>query len=248
MRLRGSDLSRRAPRPAGWLLATVVGACAATWAVAAAQPTETYPRHDAETIRQRVREILQSPRFAEKRTLTDWLREWLSELRLGSWLGDSTTGIVLFRMLLVAAGLVVVGVLVHFILSLVAAYRGRGAIESVRAVEPHFRALGRRSYDELCLLMARLRDEGNVAGAIGVMMLALLRYLEGAGLLGFDESKTNGDYVREYARSGRGREAFRRFIGAFERRIYAGAPCRAVDYQQMMDLFKTVQRDVHPEP
>lgn len=207
-----------------------------------------YARPDAETIRKAAREILQSPRFAEKRTFAEWLREWLGDWRLPPWGEGGLVVHVLFWALLVASGVVVLAVLVHFILSVAAAYRGPGGIDAGSQDVPHFRDLRARSYDELRQLMTSLGNEGDYRRAIGVMMVALLRWLEAAGMLGFDDGKTNGDYVREYPPTAGGGGKFREFVHAFDGRIYAGAPCRRSDYEEMIRMFETVQAHVRPKP
>lgn len=206
---------------------------------------DSYPRRNAETIRQTAQEILRSKRFAEKTSLMDRFWEWLFSWGLPSLGGTWAT--LLFWVLAIGAGLIVLAVLVHFIVSLVGAFRGRGRLGPEDPNVPHFKELGSRSYDELCQSMARLRENGDFRGAIGAMMAALLRWLEAAGLVGFDKAKTNGDYVREFPPAD-GREAFRRFVGDFDRTIYAGAACGASQYEQMKHQFEGVQAHVRPGP
>ncbi|NQT20660.1 MAG: DUF4129 domain-containing protein, partial [Planctomycetes bacterium] len=79
---------------------------------------------------------------------------------------------------------------------------------------------------------------------IGLMMVALLRWLERADVLRFHQSKTNGDYVREYPQQGPGGGDFRKFALDFDAAVYGGALCDRRSYEHMNIIFERIISDV----
>ena len=73
-------------------------------------------------------------------------------------------------------------------------------------------------------------------------MLALLRWLDRSGLVAFHQSKTNGDYLREYPDNNPAEGTFRRFAVSFDLLIYGGGSCGDDAYRRMAGLFEEVQR------
>jgi len=104
------------------------------------------------------------------------------------------------------------------------------------------------SYDDLQARMRVLAAKGAFRPALGVMMVALLRWLDRAGVVKFHASKTNGDYLRDYARARAGAGYFRRFVLAFDAIAYGGVTCGPRTYERMLDLFEEIRHDVAQEP
>lgn len=72
------------------------------------------------------------------------------------------------------------------------------------------------------------------------MMGALLRRLDEIGALRFHESKTNGDYVKEYIPDFTERKDFERFVLAFDTTVYGGGTCRRQTYQNLNEIFEQI--------
>ena len=100
------------------------------------------------------------------------------------------------------------------------------------------------SYDELIKEMRELAGRGAYRKAIGLMMVALLHWLEKADVLRFHQSKTNGDYVREYPSQHAGEEDFRTFALDFDAAVYGGALCDRRAYEYMNVVFERIISDV----
>jgi len=205
----------------------------------------SYERADAETIRAEIRNILADPRLAPRRTFSQWLSE-----KLTGWEGpdlDFTSGWTkaifwLFTIWCILALVAILGHLLWVAFTSVRAGSGKGRFDlrQRRAADAQ-----EQSYDDLRDRMRRLADRGVFREAVGLMMIALLRWLDAAGMLRFDDSKTNGDYAREYPPGTTGREAFRRFASAFDALVYSGASCDRQTYQEMDSTFERIRRDVH---
>jgi hypothetical protein len=246
-------LQRRLSGPrAGWTLLFVL-ICAA-WLSAgkalAAAPAEPAPfkRADAAAVRQTAHAILADPRYAPRTTFLQWLNENLSRwhgpgLHLPAGLG-AFLDVVLIIWCLAA----LLAILVHIgwtIATMVRAGRlvpGRGG---------QLGLLGRQapvSYEDLLARMQTAAGAGAFRQATGLMMAALLRWLEGAGAVRYRAGKTNGDYVRDYSGARAGSGPFRRFVLAFDAVAYGGAACGPRVYERMFELFQEIQHDVQQEP
>ena len=220
---------------------------------AGASATE-YSRADADEIRSNAREILSSDRFEQveasekekKPSLLDRFLMWVIE-KIGSLLGRgiaAMSGLHLLGKVLMIGLIVLFTLLVGYIIwSIAKNFRPRGGSIWKGGV-PHFKDVRGKTYDEICKLMRQLYDEGKFREAIGMMMLAMIRWLEKKDLVQIDESKTNGDYVREYPPLAPGSIEFKGFARQFDRVIYAGIICQNDDYNQMNNIFEKIQEDV----
>lgn len=203
-----------------------------------------FERPDPETIRADVQEILSDRRFAPRWSFWEWLREKLGSLRLPAF-GGSGVGVVLIWIILIWCVLTLLAILGHFVWTVVTLVSGR------RGRYHPGRALGEEaedaSYEELRRRASELAQAGRHREAIGVMMMMMLRWLDQAGRVRFHQSKTNGDYVREYPAGRAGRQEFDRFALDFDVTFYGGAPCGAGDYDRMESQFEQVLKHVQEE-
>ncbi len=236
--------SHRRYLAARWLVSASVVFALTGLAPGGAPPARPYDRADAESVRRTAREILQSKEFAQPRDQRNLLAEWLAKMTDWDWSGNGEWAEVVYTILLIVAAAAIALIVLHLVWSIVTHYRsgGRGAGDD--SAVPHFQAMCLKPYNELVAMMARHRDAGRFREAIGLMMAAMLRWLGDAKVVHVDESKTNGDYVREYPPARAGREPFQTFSLAFDRRIYADRTCRDADYQHMISLFEATQNDV----
>ena len=83
--------------------------------------------------------------------------------------------------------------------------------------------------------------------AVGLLMLALLRRLDETGVLRFDPSKTNGDYVRECRLALPAVGAFPQFVFACDEIIYGGRGCPSDSFERMNSLYERILCDAGQE-
>lgn len=228
---------------AGWAAATSIAA-----AQSVSAPTgDAYDRPDAQTIRQTAQEILAGAEFQEDKSALSFRRllEKIAEA-IGAILPTlRAVGPIVgafFVVVLIAGLLLMLALLGLLIFRLFATWR-RGVNVSPQEAAPHFRSLRTRSYEQLCQMMRELTAQGKVRQAVGVLMAALLCWLDARKIVQWDDSKTHGDYVREFALPG-ARPDFRRFVGAVESRVYAGLACSRDDVETLWKAMETLQRHV----
>jgi len=221
-------------------IAAIGGLCSA--APASSSPAD-YPRTDTETIKACTREIVASPRFAPRITLRQWLVQ-----KLGRWDPpevDLPEGVGTFFVTVVTVWclLTLVAILAHLVWTIwLFAHPARARAGDGSGRDSEAREI--TSPDELWLHSQRLAQSGEFRGAVGFLLVALLRRLETMKVLHFHKSKTNGEYVREYPSHRAGCREFAQFVVTFERSIYGGLEVRGQTYDAMNSLAKRIIGDV----
>ena len=229
----------------GWLAFAAAPAFAG--ARAGDQPAPApIERADAATIRGEVGEILADPRFAPRKDFLQWLGEKLT----GWHLPDVSTGMgeILVWILMIWCLLTLLAILGHIGWTFAVLLGNRRRSANGMGVGARGGREHELSYEELRERARALAAKGQFRQAVGVMMTALLRFLDRAGLLRFHQSKTNGDYVRECAAAGATAEEFRRFAGAVDALVYGGAACNSVSYRGVSSQFDRILSHVRQEP
>jgi len=226
----------------GGLLRPSVAVCA----IATDAPLEQaqYHRADAETIRSETQNILNDPRYRPRKGFWQWLKE-----KIFGWDGPDidlghTWPRIVFWIFAIWCVLALLAILGHFIWTVVVLLRGLVGKRGTSLRQPRFGRMAQHSYEDLCRQMDALALRGLFREAVGVMMVALLRWLDETGILRFHESKTNGDYVTEYPRASAGCEDFRRFVLAFDATVYGGEACKRRAYQELNAIFERVRGNV----
>jgi hypothetical protein len=196
---------------------------------------------DPPAIRAEVQNILNDPRFAPRKTVWQWLNErFMSRDLPGLALPDWLKRVIVWT-LLGWCVLSLLAILAHFIWTLVVVFgSGRTALRA-RSAAPLADRLRHRSFEELMTILQELAGRGELRNALGVMMLALLKLLDRAGALRFQDGKTNGEYVREYAPERPGHADVRRFVSQFESTVYGGQSCDLDGYRDMNRLFERIR-------
>jgi len=218
--------------------------CAASRGVA---ETSRYERADAPTIKTCTREILADPRFAPRKTFRQWLNEKLSKWdRPDITVSDGVERFILWAVVSWCV-LSLLAILIHFAWTIwIAVRRPKSAAIGV----PHEGAelYEQLSDEQLWRKSQELAGQGAFRQAVGVLLIALLRRLEGSSVLRFHTSKTNGEYLREYPSDVAGRSQFTQFIGLFERSIYGGLDVAGPTYETMNSLAQRIVSDVDQRP
>jgi hypothetical protein len=241
--------STRRAFAASALVLLALASCAIVGAGLAASPAhkQRFVRPDPETVRTEIKEILAHPRFAPHVSPLQQVRLWIGEKLaglLGLLRGGSTT---LLLVVIIWCVLTLAAVLGHIIYTTRLALRKSKHMASGLDLDD-FEHLKDKPYEELLAIMRERAAKGRFREAIGVMMLALLRWLDDAELVMFHQSKTNGDYVREYAPDDAGRGDFGQFAVAFDAAVYGRATCDRTAYDDMNHLFEQVQHHAGEKP
>ena len=208
--------------------------------------TSQFDRVDAETIKMLTHQILSEPGFAPRKTFWQWLGEKFSKwdgpkFDLGSgWKAFILSFIVFWCVLTLLA------ILIHFVWTICLWIRPNSnssgsnsglCSESVKVT----------SFEELLKITQELAKKEAFREAISVMIAALLRWLDFRGIVHFHESKTNGDYIREYPLSYAGRKEFKTFVLMFEQTIYGGLGGDGKMYRKMNSLMEYIHNCVTQE-
>jgi hypothetical protein len=221
-------------------LVTSMGDGAEESGASGAQPGR-FDRPPPDTIRTEIHNVLADRRFSHGKTFMQWLVETLAKWWPESkGAAPSGWGKILLIALLVWCVLTLIAILIHFVWTLTVLLGGFSRGSRLRSRHPMYFKEQTRSLAELRELSFNLAREGRFREALGVLMGALLRLLDDAQIVRFHESKTNGDYVREYGPSKAGRDTFRGFVLTFDRLIYGGFACGADQYESMNSLFEQV--------
>jgi len=239
MRLRRPSSSTRIAVVVAILPMVTVSLLASASAVANERGDDAhFDRPEATAIRAEARSILSDPRYAPRRSITQWLLEKLSDWKPPDmqWLGELSP--IVLWVVVIWCVLALLAILAHTIWTFATMFRGARRSSDLDVSLAGGRGRGALSYRELHGLMVSLAERGAFREAIGVMMVALVRWLENAGVLRFHHSKTNGDYVREYPSHLRSREDFSQFVAAFDSLIYSGASCGREVFRRMNAMFE----------
>lgn len=207
-------------------------------------PTAGYARPEADAVRAELRDILSDPKFAPRKTISEWLTDKLlnwrpPDLNAPAWLVKT-----LVWTILIWCVLALLAILVHLLWTL-SCLLGVG-VPSGTAEPRRTRAdrLRHQPLEQVLATMQTLAEQGRFRESLGVMMLAVLRILDRSGAVRFHESKTNGEYVLEYSMQRPERQEFKQFVSSFESTVYGGRECGPEHYRGMYDLFQRIQAHV----
>ena len=200
-----------------------------------------YKRPDSQTIRAETHRILSDRRFAPRWSFGEWLRSKIGDWRI-PYLGSGFARVLGWALLILCA-LVILAVLALVAWAILTAWRGRAG-KPARGAEPsHADVVRDASFDKLLEMMRRAAASGDYSKAASLAMLALLRWLSDRKIVHLHDSKTNGDYVREYPVELYSRDLFHRFVLAFDATVYGHRACGQQDYQTLSTLFHQIRSD-----
>jgi hypothetical protein len=207
-----------------------------------------FNRPDPSLVHQTTRDILSDPRYSPRMTFWQWLMQKLSGWRGPELAFAGRWGRVLLFVLLIwciLALLAVIGHLIWMLFHLIAGRVGwyRRAVR-IPGVGPH----AQLTYEAMRRQADDLARQGAYRQAAAAILVAVLCWLQEAGLLCLHESKTNGDYVREFAGPAPVQDEFRRLIYSVEPMTYGGAPCDRADYQHASQMAMRICSDAERQP
>lgn len=198
-----------------------------------------FDRADVGTIRAYTHEILSDPDFAPETTFWQWLMGKFSKWRGPKLnLGPGWTAFLLW-LLFIWCVLTLVAILIHLVWTvclLVWSNRGSKTV-------PNGSGGSKKgaSFEELYRMTRELAEKGAFSEAISMMIAALLRWLDYKKVVRFHESKTNGDYIREYPSGYVEQNEFRAFVVMFEKTVYGGLRGNDRTYEQMNSLMEHIR-------
>lgn len=204
------------------------------------QRTSQLNRADAETIKLLTHQILSEKDFAPRKTFWQWLEEKLFKLKGPKFnLGQGWTTIICW-IIIIWCILTLIAILIHFIWTICVLIRTNVNSSDIKSTKGS-QSVKVTSFEELYKMTQELAKNGAFHEAISMMTIALLRWLDSINIVSFHESKTNGDYFREYPSDYAGRDEFRQFVLLSEKTIYGGLHSNGQIYRQMNSLMEQIR-------
>lgn len=235
--------------PAHGFLLLIIAEVVSSWSalgradVTERERTSHFARPDVETIRMYTRQVLSDPALASRKTLWQWFKEKVAHWNRPRFEPGSGWATFIWFVVLIWCILTLLAILAHLIWTvrlMIWPNRRRQNATAGPGSEP----VKIISFDKLYNIARELAEKGAFSEAISVMMVALLRLLDCAGVVGFHESKTNEDYVREYPPGVGGRNEFGQFVIVVERTVYGRFPCDHQTYWQANSLMERIRNCV----
>lgn len=224
-------------------VAAVAGVCAQTDEGPQGGAPGSYERPAAGEILSTADEVLADPRYQPHKTLGQWFMEQVRGWDMPNL--DLSVGWVRLLLWIVTIWgvITIVAILVHVGWTLFTMLRPvrRGGAHVPR--QPGLHAHLRLPYGRLMAMAREAADSGEYRKALHWTMLALLRYLADRSLIALHASKTNGDYVREFARATDAGQLMAQFARDFDRFTYGKVPLARSDFTRMQDTLKRIQAD-----
>lgn len=202
-----------------------------------------FDRADADAIKMHTRQILSEPDLAARKTFWQWLGEKIFTGGLPSLNLRSGWAKLVVWILLIWCVLTLVAILAHLIWTVALLVWPTTHRQNVMSGSGSERVRS-MSFEELYERAHELAEKGAFAEAISSMIVAMLRLLDSVGTIRFHESKTNGDYVREYPSDHVGRSEFRQFVLVFEQIIYGRLHGDRQTYSKMSSLMEQIRNCV----
>jgi hypothetical protein len=214
-------------------------------------PPPRFSRPAVPVIRQTTQKILDDPQLAPRKTFWQIIYEWFESKFKDAHFPRLSEGLasVLLWSLILWCILALLAILCHLawtILTLLRKRSGRvsGAWSHLTLLSPE----QNMTYEELMARITELSARGEFRQAAALLMIALFKHLDQVGLVCFHESKTNGDYLREFPTNHLGRTELRQLALAFDETVYGGKNCDLPTYRQLYAFFERIQIHVGHQP
>ncbi len=208
---------------------------------------ESFVRPDVAAIRAQIRSILSDPDFAPRKSAWQWLTEKLSHIDAPDWNLPPWLGEGLIWLLLIWCLLTLLAIIAHLIWTLIVFLRNKGGHFGANWRNSIPVAQGRLTFEEICRQMEELAAVGRYRESLALMILALVCLLDRRGILRLRESKTNGEYLREYPFERGDRAEFCQFVLAAEDYVYGGSTCPPHIYRELFSRFDRLRQNVQQD-
>ena len=201
--------------------------------------TSKFERADVATIKQHTRQILSNPDFSPKKTFWQWLSEKFSKWKRPKFdFGRGWAGFI-FSFIFFWCVLTLIAIFIHLLWTIGLFLRSNAhSPGTLKALDK--KTIIMTSAEELYKMAREMAEKGAFREAISIMIVALLRWLDSRGIVRFHESKTNGDYIREYPSDYAGRAEFKAFVLMFEQTVYGGLQSDGSIYSKMNSLMEHI--------
>ncbi|MHB9038924.1 MAG: DUF4129 domain-containing protein [Armatimonadota bacterium] len=217
-----------------------------------AAPNQKSPRPNPTTIRGELKQILAQPeynRVYKQSVMPKWWTkfwekvgkaigrafEWLS--RSLSLKGEEAGRVASF----VLACIVIIAFLALLVL-IIRRLSGRRWATDEDYRDPHLSHYDLPSARPLISEAAKLAESGDYRAAFRCVYLASLSHLDEIGVLRFERSRTNWEYLRELDRGGQDalREQLRPLTIDFDRKFYGREECERADYLRALAVYESI--------
>ncbi len=210
---------------------------------AGSSETVQYDRADAGTIKALTDQILSTKDYFPQKTFGQWLMEKISSWRISRLNLSHGWVAVVCWILLIWCILTLVAILIHFIWTIFKLIRPNIYIPVIESSVSDG-AIKITSFAQLHRMAQELAAKGAFREAISTMTAALLHWLDSMNIVSFHESKTNGEYIREYPTDYSGLNEFRRFILMSEQTLYGSFSGDRQIYHNMNSLMECIRNCV----
>lgn len=205
-----------------------------------------FDRVDVETIKIQTNQILSEPSFSPRKTFWQWFSEKFSRWKGPRFDFGPGWSTFILSIIIIWCVLTLIAILIHLIWTLhLLIWPNRNSFVSMEGAGSE--SVKVTSFEELFKIARELAKKEAFREAISILIVALLRWLDFRGIVRFHESKTNGDYAREYPSDYAGQSEFKAFVVMFEQVIYGGLQGNCETYQKMNSLMEHIHNSAWPK-
>lgn len=193
-------------------------------------------------VKANLKELLRDPQNRPRQTFWEWLQEKLADFE-GPDLALGGLADILLLFVVFWCVLTLIAILAHLAWTL-SIYLRRPRT-GVQVKVPSKQNLMQHSYEQLRDLSCSRAEAGDFRGAIGCLAVAMIKWLDEKKVLVYHESKTNREYVREFAKSCPQQPEFRRFLGLFDQTVYGHLFDENESYETLLEMMGRIQDHVN---
>lgn len=196
---------------------------------------------DGSQVKENLKNLLRDPRNRPRRTFWQWLADKLDDFN-GPDMKLGTLGEILVAFVIIWCVLTLLAILIHLCWTL-SIYLRPNRTPALRK-GPRKQTLIHYSYEQLMDMAAQKAQAGDYRGAIGCAALAMIRWLDERKVLIYHESKTNREYVREFAQNCPDRHDFSEFLRLFDQTVYGHLYDENQAYRRLVNMMEQIQGHV----
>jgi hypothetical protein len=198
-----------------------------------AQAAPKPPTDDA--VRQKTKEVLSRPEFGSGDKTQQWLLERITELL--EWMGSLRQSHPVLRWLIIAACVLILGLLIAHVTWLVSRTFALGRRLREGGPEQAQRARLSASYHDEAL---RKAAAGEFTEAIRFLFLSLVYRFDESGRVSFQKAYTNREYLSLFADRPDLQSELQVFVDTLDENWYGQHPTERERYENCLRLYETV--------